>query len=243
MADFNNIDNFVNAFISNGSPYFVLAIGNDVKARNPKSDITFENIEEAGQYLEGHLKGYEDHEDKHKHLFKLYILDEKPKAKPTFDTAKKIADITISFQFPKSENYYQQKPTYVNPATAEILAELKALRMKVEEIEEEEIEEPSNPFIGALTSNPAIMNNIVSAAVSAISSILTSFTPKPQPMQQNINPAIAGVDTEPTEAEKINKAIEVLSISDKDLGNHLLILAKMSIDNPTQFHWLLNMLK
>jgi hypothetical protein len=244
MADFNNIDNFVNAFISNGSPYFVLAIGVDVKARNPKSDITFENIEEAAQFLEAHLKGYEDHEDKHKHLFKLYILDEKPKAKPTFDTAKKIADITISFQFTKSAEYYQNKPTYVNPASAEILAELKALRMKVEEIEDsEEEEEPNNPFIGALTSNPAIMNNIVTAAVSAISSILTSFTPKPQPMQQNINPAIAGVDTEPTEQEKINKAIEVLSKSDKDLGNHLLILAKMSIDNPTQFHWLLNMLK
>ena len=86
-------------------------------------------------------------------------------------------------------------------------------------------------------------SNIVTAAVSAISSILTSFTPKLQPMQQNINPAIAGVITEPTETEKINKAIEVLSKSDKELGNHLLILAKMSIDNPTQFHWLLNMLK
>ena len=45
MADFNNIDNFVNAFISNGSPYFVLAIGKDVKARNPKSDITFDSVE------------------------------------------------------------------------------------------------------------------------------------------------------------------------------------------------------
>lgn len=243
MADFNNIDNFVNAFVSNGSPYFVLAIGSDVKARNPKSDITFESIEEAGQFLEGHLKGYEDHEDKHKNIFKLYIFDEKPKAKPTFETAKKIADITISFQYPKSAEYYQQKQNYVSPANAEILAELKALRMKVEEIEEVE-EEESPSLIGAITSNPQLMNTLVTAAMGMIAGVLNKFTPNQnQPMQKNINPAIAGVEEEPTEQQKIDKAIEVLSKSDKELGNHLLILAKMSIDNPSQFHWLLNMLK
>jgi hypothetical protein len=241
MADFNNIDNFVNAFISNGSPYFVLAIGKDVKARNPKSDITFDSVEEAGQFIEAHIKGYEDHEDKHKNIFKLYIFDEKPKAKPAIDTAIKLADITISFQYPKTAEYYQQKQNYVSPANAEILAELKALRMKVEEIEEEE-EEESPSLIGALTSNPALMNTMVNAAVSAISALFVTKTNQNQPMQQNINPAIAGVE-EPSEQDKIDKAIEILSQSDKNLGNHLLILAKMSIDNPSQFHWLLNMLK
>jgi hypothetical protein len=241
MADFNNIDNFVNAFISNGSPYFVLAIGKDVKARNPKSDITFESVEEAGQFIEAHIKGYEDHEDKHKNIFKLYIFDEKPKAKPAIDTAIKLADITISFQYPKTAEYYQQKQNYVSPANAEILAELKALRMKVEEIEEEE-EEEAPSLIGALTSNPALMNTMVNAAVSAISALFVTKNNQNQPMQQNINPAIAGIE-EPSEQEKIDKAIEILSQSDKNLGNHLLILAKMSIDNPSQFHWLLNMLK
>jgi hypothetical protein len=242
MADFNNIDNFVNAFISNGSPYFVLAIGKDVKARNPKSDITFDSVEEAGQFIEAHIKGYEDHEDKHKNIFKLYIFDEKPKAKPAIDTAIKLADITISFQYPKNAEYYQQKQNYVSSGNAEILAELKALRMKVEEIEEEE-EEESPSLIGALTSNPQLMNNMVNAAMGIIAEVLNKFTPNQnQPMQQNINPAIAGVE-EPSEAEKIKKAIEVLSRSDKDLGNHLLILAKMSVDNPSQFNWLINMLK
>ena len=240
MADFNNIDNFVNAFISNGSPYFVLAIGKDVKARNPKSDITFDSVEEAGQFIEAHIKGYEDHEDKHKNIFKLYIFDEKPKAKPAIDTAIKLADITISFQYPKTAEYYQHKQNYLSPANAEILAELKALRMKVEEIEEEEEVAPS--LIGALSSNPALMNTMVNAAVSAISALFVTKTNQNQPMQQNINPAIAGVE-EPSEQDKIDKAIEILSQSDKNLGNHLLILAKMSIDNPSQFHWLLNMLK
>jgi hypothetical protein len=240
MADFNNIDNFVNAFISNGSPYFVLAIGKDVKARNPKSDITFDSVEEAGQFIEAHIKGYEDHEDKHKNIFKLYIFDEKPKAKPAIDTAIKLADITISFQYPKNAEYYQQKQNYVSPANAEILAELKALRMKVEEIEEEEEEAPS--LIGALTSNPALMNTMVNAVVSAISALFVTKNNQNQPMKQNINPAIAGIE-EPSEQEKIDKAIEILSQSDKNLGNHLLILAKISIDNPSQFHWLLNMLK
>lgn len=243
MADFNKLDNFVNAFISNGSPYFVLAIGKDVKARNPKSDITFESVEEAAQFMEGHILRYEEDEDKHKNIFKLYIFDEKPKARPSIDTAMKIADITISFQYPKSAEYYQQKQSYVSPANAEILAELKALRMKVEEIEEPE-EEEAPSLIGAITSNPELMNTLVTAAMGMLAGVLNKFVPNQnqQLMQKNINPAIAGVE-EPTEEEKINKAIEVLSKSDKDLGNHLLILAKMSIDNPTQFHTLLNMLK
>jgi hypothetical protein len=243
MADFNNIDNFVNAFISNGSPYFVLAIGKDVKARNPKSDITFDSVEEAGQFIEAHIKGYEDHEDKHKNIFKLYIFDEKPKAKPAIDTAIKLADITISFQYPKTAEYYQQKQNYVSPANAEILAELKALRMKVEEVEDN-AEEEAPSLIGAITSNPELMNTLVTAAMGLIAGVINKFTPSiQQSMQKNINPAIAGVEEEPTEQQKIDKAIEVLSKSDKDLGNHLLILAKMSIDNPSQFHWLLNMLK
>ena len=171
----------------------------------------------------------------------MYIFDEKPKAKPAIDTAIKLADITISFQYPKTAEYYQQKQNYVSPANAEILAELKALRMKVEEIEEEE-EEEAPSLIGALTSNPALMNTMVNAAVSAISALFVTKNNQNQPMQQNINTAIAGIE-EPLEQDKIDKAIEILSQSDKNLGNHLLILAKMSIDNPSQFHWLLNMLK
>jgi hypothetical protein len=243
MADFNNIDNFVNAFVSNGSPYFVLAIGNDVKARNPKSDITFDSVEEAGQFIEAHIKGYEDHEDKHKNIFKLYIFDEKPKSKPAIDTAKKLADITISFQYPKTAEYYQQKQNYVSPANAEILAELKALRMKVDTMEgtEEEEEEQKNPIIGALTSNPEVMNALVMAAVGAITGLISKFAPQQQTIK--MQPAINGINDEPTEQQKIDKAIEVLSQSTPNLGDSLLILAKMSIDNPQQYKWLLGMLK
>jgi hypothetical protein len=241
MADFNNIENFVNAFVSNGSPYFVLAIGSNIKFRNPKNSEVFE-LDEAAQILKQFLENYQEHENNHKEVFCLYIFDEKPKTKVIFATAKKEADIVITFQFPKSAEYYQHKQNYVSPANAEILAELKALRMKVEEIEEEE-EEESPSLIGALTSNPALMNTMVNAAVSAISALFVSKTNQNKPMQQNINPAIAGVETEPSEQDKINKAIEVLSKADSNLGNHLLILAKMSIDNPSQFHWLLNMLK
>jgi hypothetical protein len=58
-----------------------------------------------------------------------------------------------------------------------------------------------------------------------------------------MKPAINGVSDEPTEQQKIDKAIEVLSQSTPNLGDSLLILAKMSIDNPQQYKWLLGMLK
>jgi hypothetical protein len=238
MADFNSIENFVNAYIDNGSPYYVLAVGNDIKGRNPKNNEIL-SLEEASQLLNDMLIRYSALPDAHKHVFKLYIFEDQPKTRLNYITAKKEADITISMQLPVGDNY--QIKSYSN-GNSEILAELKALRMKVETLEgSDDEEEPTNPIIGALTSNPEVMNALVMAAVGAITGIISKFAPQQQPIK--MQPAINGISDEPTEQQKIDKAIEVLSQSTPNLGDSLLILAKMSIDNPQQYKWLLGMLK
>jgi hypothetical protein len=236
MADFNSIENFVNAYIDNGSPYYVLAVGNDIKLRNPRNGEVY-SIEEGGQLLEKMLERYSGLPDSHKNIFKLYIFEDLPKTRLNFLTAKKEADTVISLQLPIGENY--QSKNY-SGGNSEILAELKALRMKVETMEEPD-EEETNPIIGALTSNPELMNTLILTAVSAITGIISKFS---QPTINKMNPAINGINTdEPTEQQKIDKAIEVLSQSTPNLGDSLLILAKMSIDNPQQYKFLLGMLK
>lgn len=239
MADFNSIENFVNAYIDNGSPYYVLAVGNDIKIRNPKNGEIL-SIEEASQVLTQTLERYVNSPDNHRNIFKLYIFEDLPKSRLTFMTAKKEADTVISLHMPSTENYVS-KP--YNSGNAEILAELKALRMKVETMEgTDEEEEPTNPIIGALTSNPELMNTLVLTAVSAITGIIAKFTN--QPTINTMKPAINGINTDKiTEQQKIDKAIEVLAQSTPNLGDSLLILAKMSIDNPQQYKFLLGMLK
>jgi hypothetical protein len=238
MADFNSIENFINAYIDNGSPYYVLAVGNDIKSRNPKNNEIL-SLEEASQLLNDMLIRYSALPDAHKHVFKLYIFEDQPKTRLNYITAKKEADITISMQLPIGENY--QLKSY-SGGNSEILAELKALRMKVETLEgSDDEEEPTNPIIGALTANPEVMNALVMAAVGAITGIISKFAPQQQTIK--MQPVINGVNDEPTEQQKIDKAIEVLSQSTPNLGDSLLILAKMSIDNPQQYKWLLGMLK
>jgi hypothetical protein len=129
-----------------------------------------------------------------------------------------------------------------NNTNSEILSELKALRMRVDEMETEEPDKPDG-ILGALLNNEDVLNMLVASVAGLGAHFLEKL--KINPINKPVT-KMAGIDeqiTDPTENEKIKNAIEVLSDSDKNLGNHLLILAKMSIDNPAQFHMLLNMLK
>ena len=243
-VQFTGIDNIIEAFENNKVPYFAVfaSAGKSLLFKNPRSEEEiYEDIYEASDLLRKFLftlnKG-----SNAVYTLKLYenipaggIKDKTP------------ADYSINFRLNLEGMYltsdkavqYEQKQSQ----QAEILAELKALRMKVETMEgTDEEEEEKNPIIGALTSNPEVMNALVMAAVGAITGIISKFAPQQQ-QPIKMQPAINGITDEPTEQQKIDKAIEVLSQSTPNLGDSLLILAKMSIDNPQQYKWLLGMLK
>lgn len=145
---------------------------------------------------------------------------------------KNIPENSITFQL--NNNKIQPFPMMAGTGhnsqeLAALRAELSALRMqlaaKEEDEEEEEEEEPTG--LGAILHNPEIQKQLVMGFMSLLNG------PK-------VN-AVAGIDQ--PEAEKITAAIEVLQRHDPQLGDDLVILAQMAENNPTQFKFLLSMLR
>jgi hypothetical protein len=240
-VQFTGIDNIIEAFEANDIPYFGVFAGKSLIFKNPtRGEEAIQDTFEASELLRSFL--YKLNKGSNA-VYTLKLYENLPSGGITDKTP---ANFSINFRLNLEGMYltndkavqYEQKQSQ----QAEILAELKALRMKVETMEgTDEEEEEKNPIIGALTSNPELMNALVMAAVGAITGIISKFAPQQQ--QIKMQPAINGISEEPTEQQKIDKAIEVLSQSTPNLGDNLLILAKMSIDNPQQYKWLLGMLK
>jgi hypothetical protein len=240
-VQFTGIENIIEAFEANDIPYFGVFAGKSLIFKNPtRGEEAIQDTFEASELLRSFL--YKLNKGSNA-VYTLKLYENVPAGGITDKTP---ANFSINFRLNLEGMYltndkavqYEQKQSQ----QAEILAELKALRMKVETIEgTDEEEEEKNPIIGALTSNPEVMNALVMAAVGAITGIISKFAPQQQPIK--MQPAINGITDEPTEQQKIDKAIEVLSQSTPNLGDSLLILAKMSIDNPQQYKWLLGMLK
>jgi hypothetical protein len=240
-VQFTGIENIIEAFEANDIPYFGVFAGKSLIFKNPtRGEEAIQDTFEASELLRSFL--YKLNKGSNA-VYTLKLYENLPAGGITDKTP---ANFSINFRLNLEGMYltndkavqYEQKQSQ----QAEILAELKALRMKVETMEgTDEEEEEKNPIIGALTSNPEVMNALVMAAVGAITGIISKFAPQQQPIK--MQPAINGVNDEPTEQQKIDKAIEVLSQSTPNLGDSLLILAKMSIDNPQQYKWLLGMLK
>jgi hypothetical protein len=240
-VQFTGIENIIEAFEANDIPYFGVFAGKSLIFKNPtRGEEAIQDTFEASELLRSFL--YKLNKGSNA-VYTLKLYENLPAGGITDKTP---ANFSINFRLNLEGMYltndkavqYEQKQSQ----QSEILAELKALRMKVETMEgtDDYEEEETNPIIGALTKNPELMNTIVVAAVSAITGMLGQFAvQKPIIMK----PAINGVTDEPTEEQKIDKAIEVLSQSTPNLGDSLLILAKMSIDNPQQYKWLLGMLK
>jgi len=97
---------------------------------------------------------------------------------------------------------------------------------------DDEDDDDGNPIIGALKSNPELMNTIVTGAMAALGNIFK----KPTTIT-----ALGSIEV--NHDEKISKSIEILKANDEKLSDHLEILANMSIENPGQFKWLISMLK
>lgn len=239
-VQFTGIDNILEAFEANDIPYFGVFAGKSLIFKNPtRGEEAITDTFEASELLRSFL--YKLNKGSNA-VYTLKLYENIPAGGITDKTP---ANFSINFRLNLEGMYltqdkaaqYEQKQSQ----QAEILAELKALRMKVETMEgTDEEEEEKNPIIGALTSNPELMNALVMAAVGAITGIISKFAPQQQPIK--MQPAINGISEEPTEQQKIEKAIEVLAASTPNLGDSLLILAKMSIDNPQQYKWLLGML-
>jgi hypothetical protein len=237
-VQYTGIPNVIRAIENIDIPYFAVFAGKGLVYKNPAFGVDgFDDIADAVNSLQGFLENLNQGSNM---VYTLKLYETVPAGGINDKTP---ANYSINFRLnlegmdrlPQTVNAENR-----NNVNSEILSELKALRMRVDQMESEEPEEKPAGILGALLNNEAAMNTLVSSVAGIAAHFMNKLAIKPI---NNTTMPINGIDQEPTEQQKINKAIEVLSKNDPNLGDHLLILAKMSIDNPSQFIWLLGMLK
>lgn len=133
--------------------------------------------------------------------------------------------------FPAVMGGYNYQPQN-NQVNNEILSRLRGLEEKLEMLEnddEDDEDDQPNDMVSGLLNNPQVKNILF----GMLANVLTPQ--KPQGM--------AGIpDVKPTDDEKIKAAIEILKDKTPDLADKLLKLAELSINNPSQYQWLVKML-
>jgi hypothetical protein len=153
---------------------------------------------------------------------------------------KKIEAInSITFQLNKHQALQtyqpQQMAGYQNQALLGELNSLKsqiaALQMKLDEEEEEE-EEAEEGGLAGFFKNP-VMQNILMQQLQGMFMPTTKVT--------NVAGVLDGAEAD--QDAKIDEAIEVLKQFDANLGDDLLLLAEMALNDKQQFNFLLKMLR
>jgi hypothetical protein len=155
---------------------------------------------------------------------------------------KKIEAInSITFQLNKHQSLQpyqpQQMAGYQNSSLISELNSLKsqiaALQMKLdEEDEEDEEDEPEEGGLAGFFKNP-VMQNILIQQLQGMFMPTTKVT--------NVAGVLDGAAND--QDAKIDEAIEVLKQFDANLGDDLLLLAEMALNDKQQFNFLLKMLR
>jgi len=239
MAAFDNINSLQKKFINNGFPYFSIYI-NGIKSY---SNSNVDDLEEGAELIKDELLPYETSPTSYDDKIVIYTSDNKLFIqKSAFKDLKERCSAALSARFPdqrqsNNNNNFGAANLQVLQILQEMRNDMNIQREKLASLEAElqdddEDDDDGNPIIGALKSNPELMNTIVTGAMAALGYIFK----KPSTVT-----ALGSVEVD--QDEKLNKSIEILKANDANLSDHLEILANMSIENPGQFKWLISMLK
>jgi hypothetical protein len=112
-------------------------------------------------------------------------------------------------------------------------SQIAALQMKLDEEDEEEEEETEEGGLAGFFKNPQMQNMLL----QTLSGLLMPTTTKVTNMAGVMDGAATDQDA------KIDEAIEVLKQFDANLGDDLLLLAEMALNDKQQFNFLLKMLR
>jgi hypothetical protein len=250
MAAYNTTESVVKKFLNNGFPYFAFYVNNQKLASNE----TTGDIEEASEKLRDELLTFE-HNDTSSWDDKIIIYTfanamTLQKVGKTDIGHKCSAALTVRFPDKRQNNNYKSDSNFqILQILNEMQNDMKIQREKIASLEAELNDDDDddyideNPIMGALRQNPEIVNNFVNSAAMALGGL---FNQKNKPVSSlgSIRPSSLGdIDEETKDEEKLYKSLEILKQSDENLSDHLEILAKMSVDNPSQFKWLISMLK
>jgi hypothetical protein len=238
MAAFDNINSLQKKFINNGFPYFSI-YENGLRSF---SNILVDDIEEASEILKDELLDFEKSPTAYDSKIAIYTSDNKLFIqKSALKDLKEKCSAALTVRFLDQRQANNNNSGAANLQVLQILQEMrndmniqreKIASLEAEMQDDDEDDDDGNPIIGALKSNPELMNTIVTGAMAALGGLF-----------QKNKPITALGSVEVEQDDKLNKSIEILKANDDKLADHLEILANMSIDNPGQFKWLISMLK
>ena len=237
MAAYTTSESTIKKFLNNGYPFFSFYVNGVKIASNENAS----DIEDASEKLRDELLTYENNEisswdDK----IIVYTFADKNvmlKAGKTDISHKCSAALTVRFPDKRQNNTYKTDSNFqVLQILQEMRNDMNIQREKLAsleaEMQDDEDDDDGNTIIGALKSNPELMNTIVTGAMAALGGLF-----------QKNKPITALGSVEVEQDDKLTKSLEILKANDDKLADHLEILANMSIDNPGQFKWLISMLK
>lgn len=138
---------------------------------------------------------------------------------------------SITFQLNKPNNYMPVQ--YHNGGSNhELMTKLNMIEQRLAMLDEDDEDEEDQPEqvqgVGAFLSNPQIQNMLMQGLMNMLNG-------KPKAA------AVAGIN-DTTEEQKIKVAIETLQSKVPDLGDKLLKLAEMSVNESVKFQMLIKML-
>lgn len=223
-------------YLEHGTEYVCLVTGNkpDAKYKNCAYANWNGKIEDINDVAELIKQKFEDTEIS-KDIFCLMWWDEKPvlkDGKPVNPASDSVLFMTATDEdIQARQANYQANIGYINN---QIISRLSAIEEKLNSEEEEAEEEKPEQLngIGAVLANPAFSAGIT----TLVTRLLDNYLPEKKAVT-----ALAG--TGESEAEKLNIAIARLQAVNPKLADDLLLLADLAESNPTQFNWLLNMLR
>jgi hypothetical protein len=228
---YHGIDKIIAAFKQNDMPYYSVQWKEGKKVLSLSFNNTIDDIDSAAEKLQNYLSSLNTASGDE---YYLQLWDEVPEKKERINDG----DVTYKFvlrSLPYTPEQYEERSQQFtenrNTRWNELMSRISAIEEKISEPEEEDEEEEEENLSMAGIINQLIQKPEIQTAIMGY--IGNLFTKQPI--------AVAGVPD--TELLSLEQSLQILSKHTKDLEGDLKLLADMAEKNPTQFKFLLSMLR
>lgn len=240
---FRGTKQVVGAYVANDMPSWAICNGKP-------ADIMFayegDDIEEGSALLEETLKRMCTGSSTAAYTFRAYQLN---KGSKILSNTPHNRAFSFKLYEDEGEDYSpfeagrRHSEREAEEKIAALQSQIDVLKKQIEEDEDEDNPGGVQGFLSGIMEDPTMKQVLV----RALAGIVSKVVPMGEPMQPA---SVAGVgDTgqlvsvlQPGQPEKVQQAINVLCAKDPELGDHLLKLAAIAMNNPNQFNMLIGML-
>jgi hypothetical protein len=231
------------AYVANDMPSWAICNGKDVMFASEESDLT-EGEASLRDCLELIKKGGS------KAIFTLRVYEFEAKCKILSNTPfSRAIPFTVFDDEEDLAPYDQRRRGYMREVEERLqLQDRQILELKAQLAEAEEGDEKPegiNGFLAGIMEDPFMKQTLVQALAGIVSKIV--------PMRNMPGSAVAGIGDagpqqmlasvlEAGQPEKVQEAINVLCAKDPKLGDHLLSVARIALNDPTRYSLFISML-